>query len=158
MNGNYERDEFEFDGSNCQSSFSINVGVYSEEHAIKRRTSATRRVSDKIGMMSMLYQRSVGKFRDPYKLCKKREINDYRSEWYQRSKRSIPFKVLETSATDAILAMDRTGSYMFAVGDGRKSYSALRAFPSKYLTLFPAISLRLYGESLYIIGYEIGKL
>jgi hypothetical protein len=158
MNENYERDEFEFDGSNCQSSFSINVGVYSEEHAIKRRTSATRRVSDKIGMMSMLYQRSVGKFRDPYKLCKKREINDYRSEWYQRSKRSIPFKVLETSATDAILAMDRTGSYMFAVGDGRKSYSALRAFPSKYLTLFPAISLRLYGESLYIIGYEIGKL
>ena len=155
MNGNYERDEFEFDGSDCQSSFSINVGVYSEEHAIKRRTSATRRVSDKIGMMSMLYQRSVGKFRDPYKLCKKREINDYRSEWYQRSKRSIPFKVLETSATDAILAMDRTGSYMFAVGDGRKSYSA---FPSKDLTLFPAISLRLYGESLYILGYEIGKL
>jgi len=169
MNGNYERDELEFDDSDCQSSFNINVGVCSEEHAMKRLTSATRRVSDKIDMMSMLYQRNVGKLRDPYKLCKKRKSYNYRSEWYQRSKRSIPFQVLETSATDAVLALDRSGSYMFAVGDGRKSYSVLREISSKDLTLFPAISLRLYGESLNqpesiilvilcILGHEIGKI
>ena len=140
-----EHDELEFNGNTYESSSfsSINVRIGLEE---RKKLNGTDKET---GLMDIIYQRNIGKLRNPYKLCKRRESSSHRYEWKQQSKRSIPFQLLRTPPTDAVLALDRTGSYMLAIGDGRRSFSTLRMITSSrhVSALSPTISLRLYGES-----------
>ena len=144
MNQDSAHDVFDFDGNKYESFSSINVRATLEAKN-RRNGSLTKDADSKPALMDMLYQRNVGKIRNPYKLCKTREKYSQRCEWQQRSKRSIPFQVLRTPPTDAVLALDSTGSYMLAVGDGRRSLSSLPRANSRKARLSPAISLRLYG-------------
>ncbi len=47
------------------------------------------------------------------------------SKWRKFFSRKIPFSMLKTPLTDAVLGMDRSGSFLIAVGDGRAPLSSL---------------------------------
>ena len=59
-----------------------------------------------------------------------------------------------TSPNDAILALDRSGSFAIAIGDGRRFLMnpiEAESQSSSLNTLDPCISFRLYGKLQYFI-------
>jgi hypothetical protein len=77
-------------------------------------------------------------------------IQLHKQLWRSYTKQSIPFSQLKTPLSDAILAMDRWGSYMIGVGGG----DLTRRNDSKG-GICPLLSLKFYGESVFCLVHIV---
>lgn len=153
-------DEFDFEASLCSSPSSINVGIKNTnperlQSPQKMKLLRRRRIQNSQCLLDRLYIRSISRIKDPCMLCKQRQEKDCRAEWFPEYNRFLPFRCLMTSPNDAILALDRSGSFAIAIGDGRRvimnPIEAESQSTSSLNTLDPCISFRLYGKLQYSI-------
>lgn len=148
-----ESDEFDFEASLCSSPSSINVGIKNTDperlKSPQKLKLSRRRIQNSQCLLDRLYIRSISRIKDPCMLCKHRQEKDFRAEWFPEYNRFLPFRCLMTSPNDAILALDRSGSFAIAIGDGRRflmNSIEAESQSSSHSALDPCISFRLYGK------------
>jgi len=111
----------------------------------------------------LLYSREVGQYKSYFRggdnwntnwttsMLKRRVPKEgtmsRKMEWKPFLARSIPFSKLETPTTDAVLALDRFGSYMISISDN-KYFNGTVVMGEGGLAI---LALRFYGESFYFI-------
>mmetsp|Transcript_6081 Transcript_6081/g.8684 ORF Transcript_6081/g.8684 Transcript_6081/m.8684 type:complete len:568 (-) Transcript_6081:1309-3012(-) len=82
------------------------------------------RMSERVNLCRGLYHRETGSLQNPFHLCgRKGKQPAQTSCWYNFARKSIPFAALETSGSDAVLAIDRTGSFLISIGKARHKIS-----------------------------------
>ena len=148
--------EFEF--YHCAHSTSLPVRISIIENSNKRTcplqkkdAAMKKREAVMKSIPALLYRREIGarRLKDPIYLCQK-ESSSHHYKWRNNSKRRIPFSKLKTPATDAVLALDRTGSFLISIGDGRRMLPGSSCSQNEENTnmfgLFPDLSLRFYGK------------
>ncbi len=81
--------------------------------------------------------------------------NKNNNHWRDYAQRIIPFSQLQTPHCDAVLALEREGSFVMAVSEGDESvYGGQRPqHPSA-----PRLSLRFHGKISYIVRFVLAKL
>lgn len=83
------------------------------------------RMPGRINLCRGLYHREIGSLHNPFNLCGRKEKHPSQTScWHNFARKSIPFAALETSSSDAVLAIDRSGSFLISIGKVRQTTSA----------------------------------
>ena len=154
------KDEFEFLVEHTpRSGTSFHISLQGNKRKTEEISSQQKQDVTK-SLPCLLYRRQIGAFRDPFRLCRrKKDSNSSKCrKWFKFSKRRIPFSALKTPLSDAVLGLDRSGSFLVSIGYGghrchEESFEDDHEDTNSF-HLIPSLSLRFYG-TCEIMLYEI---
>jgi hypothetical protein len=111
-------------------------GTEDEENDMHKSNGAT----DRVCLPLLLEARQVGNWKRRQQLWQQKALTCYDGktrQWRSFASRSIPFTHLGTPSSDAVLALERSGSYVLSLG-GKDSNDGVSL----------ALALRFYGKDI----------